>query len=436
MQVVYNSGMNTIIEHATILPMTSEDSVFVGDICISGSEISYIGPKAPESCYPAEIINGKGYAVLPSFVNAHTHASMVLMRNYKDDEANLQAWLQQVWAVEAKLNGNDIRISSDLAMAEMIKSGITAFVDMYFFQENTAQSAIDAGIRADIGLTLFGDEQETRHRIKDNLPSLLKYTENELVNVSIAPHAIYTVTGGSYSYGADAAKDLGLKMHTHISETRTEVNNSIKEFGLTPVKYLESLGFFKAKSILAHGVHITDEEMDILRQYDTTVVHCPSSNSKLASGIARIRDLRNAGLNLAFGTDGASSNNSLNMMKEINLGCMLASATTMDTKALRPYDALKMATIGGAKAIGLDKIIGTLETGKKADLIMVDMNSLANTPTNNIYSALVYSSTSEDIRNVFCNGEMLMRDRKLLTVNERWAKEKTRKVWADICSRG
>ncbi len=427
--------MNTVIEHATILPMTAEDSLFTGDICISGSEISYIGPKAPASCYPTEVIDGTGYAVLPSFINAHTHASMVLMRNYKDNERNLQDWLTQVWAIEDKLVEKDIRISSDLAMAEMIRSGITAFTDMYFMQWETAQSAIDAGIRADIGLTLFGDETETRHRIKDNLPRLMKYTENELVNVSIAPHAIYTVTGGSYRYGADAAKDLGLKLHTHISETRLEVDNCVKENGMTPVKYLESLGYFKVKSLLAHGVHVTDDEMRILSQYDTTVVHCPSSNSKLGSGVARVRDLRNAGVRLAFGTDGASSNNSLNMMKEINLGCMLASATTLDTSALKPYEALKMATIGGAQALGLDNLVGTLEQGKKADLIMVDLNSIANTPTNNIYSALVYSSTSEDIKNVFCNGEMLMKDRKLLTVNERWTKEKTRRTWADLCSR-
>lgn len=435
MQVVYNHAMNTVIEHATILPMTSEDSLFTGDICISGSEISYIGPKAPASCFPAEVIDGTGYAVLPSFINAHTHTSMVLMRNYKDNEKNLQDWLTQVWAIEAKLVEKDIRISSDLAMAEMIRSGITAFTDMYFMQWETAQSAIDAGVRADIGLTLFGDETETRHRIKDNLPRLMKYTQNELVNVSIAPHAIYTVTGGSYRYGADAATDLGLKLHTHISETRLEVDNCVKENGMTPVRYLESLGYFKVKSLLAHGVHVTDDEMKILSQYDTTIVHCPSSNSKLGSGVARVRDLRNAGVKLAFGTDGASSNNSLNMMKEINLGCMLASATTLDTSALRPYEALKMATIGGAQALGLDNLVGTLEKGKKADLIMVDMNSIANTPTNNVYSALVYSSTSEDIKNVFCNGEMLMKDRKLLTVNERWAKEKTRKTWADLCSR-
>ncbi len=427
--------MNTVIEHATILPMTAEDSLFKGDICISGSEISYIGPKAPAECYPAEVIDGTGYAVLPSFINAHTHASMVLMRNYKDNERNLQDWLAQVWAIEDKLNEKDIRISSDLAMAEMIRSGITAFTDMYFMQWETAQSAIDAGMRADIGLTLFGDEAETRHRIKDNLPRLMKYTESGLVNVSIAPHAIYTVTAGSYRYGADAAADLGLKLHTHISETRLEVDNCVKDNGTTPVKYLESLGYFKVKSLLAHGVHVTDDEMRILSQYDTTVVHCPSSNSKLGSGVARVRDLRNSGVRLAFGTDGASSNNSLNMMKEINLGCMLAAATTLDTSALRPYEALKMATIGGAQALGLDKLVGTLEKGKKADMIMVDLNSIANTPTNNVYSALVYSSTSEDIRNVFCNGEMLMKDRKLLTVNERWAKEKTRRTWADLCSR-
>lgn len=427
--------MNTIIEHALILPMTGEESAFIGDICIRGSEISYIGPKAPESCYPAKVIKGDGYAVLPSFTNAHTHASMVLMRNYKDDESCLQAWLEQVWAVEAKLTDEDIRISSELAVAEMIKSGITAFADMYFIQSETARCAIDAGIRADIGFTLFGDIDDTKKRFREHFQRIIKYANNELINVSIAPHAIYTVSGESYRYGSDAAKDMGLKLHTHISETKLEVDNSIKDFGLTPVRYLESLGCFKNKTILAHGVHLTDEEINLLKQYDTTIVHCPSSNCKLASGIARIKTLRDAGIPLAFGTDGASSNNSLNMMKEINLGCMIASASTMDTKALRPYDALKMATTGGAKALGLDKLTGTLEKGKKADLIMVNMNSVNNIPTNNVYSALVYSATAEDIKNVFCNGEMIMKNRRLLTIDERRVKERTSKTWKDICSR-
>lgn len=427
--------MNTLISHATILPMTSEQDILIGDICITDDKISFIGPKAPESFRADQVINGRGYAVLPSFTNAHTHSSMVLMRNYKDSESGLQAWLQQVWAIEAKLNANDIRIASELSMAEMIKSGITAFADMYYNYDQTAKCAINVGMRADLGLTIIGDINAAKAGVNANLDKMLKLADNELVNVTIAQHAIYTVPADAYQYGAQVARANGLKMHTHVSETMTEVNDSIRNFGTTPVKYLQKIGFFDSKTYIAHCVHITDEEIQILKDYDTTLVHCPSSNSKLASGIARVRDWRNAGLSIAFGTDGASSNNNLNMMKEINLGCMLASVSTMDTQALRPYEALRMATYGGAKAIGLQDRIGTLEVGKKADLIMVDMRGVSNTPTNDIYSALVYSSTSEDIRNVFCNGRMLMKNRRLLTIDEAQVKRQTNAVWKDICKR-
>lgn len=429
------NSMKTVIENATIVPMTGENDVFVGDICINGSEIEYIGPKAPASCYPAEVINGKGFAVLPSFVNAHTHISMVLMRNYKDSEKNLQDWLNQVWAIEDKLIAKDIRIASDLAAAEMIRSGITAYADMYFIQEETCKSSVQAGIRACIGLTLFGDEAETKKRFKERLPQIQAASNSDLIDIAVAPHAIYTVTGDAFKYASDAAKDMGMRMHTHLSETRKEVDDCLAQYGTTPAFYLEKLGFFKNPSFLAHCVHLTDDEMKFLRDKDTTLVHCPSSNSKLASGICPVKKLRENGLNLAFGTDGASSNNNLNMMKEINLGAMLASASTGDTQALRPYDALRMATFGGAKALGLDKKIGTLEAGKKADLIMVDLKTLNNTPTNNLYSALVYSSTSEDIKNVFCNGEMLMRNRHLLTIDERKTRDAANKTWADLLAR-
>lgn len=427
--------MNTLISHATILPMTHESAALVGDICITDDRISFIGSKAPEDFHADQIINGRGYVVMPSFTNAHTHSSMILMRNYKDAESGLQAWLQQVWAIEAKLNADDIRVASKLAMAEMIKSGITSFADMYYNYDQTAQCAIDVGMRADLGLTIIGDINSAKAVVKANLDKMLKLCENDLVNISIAQHAIYTVPADAYRYGAQVARANGLKMHTHVSETMTEVQDSIREFGTTPVKYLQKIGFFDSKTFLAHCVHITDEEIQILKDYDTTLVHCPSSNSKLASGIARVKNWRESGLSCAFGTDGASSNNNLNMMKEINLGCMLAAVSTMDTQALRPFDALKMATFGGAKALGLDDMCGTLEVGKKADLIMVDMTGISNTPTNDIYSALVYSTTSEDIRNVFCNGRMLLKNRRLQTIDEALVKKQTNKVWKDICRR-
>lgn len=424
--------MKTLITNAKVIPMTAEDALFEGDICITDSTITYMGPKAPESFMPDSRINAHGCAVLPSFINAHTHSSMVLMRNYKDSESGLQAWLEQVWAIEAKLNAQDIRAASELAMAEMIKGGCTAFADMYFFQDQTAQCAIDVGMRADIGLTIIGDLESAKKAIGGSLESLLSYASNDLVNISIAPHAIYTVPKDAYQYGASAARANGLKMHTHVSETKVEFDDSMREFGKSPVKYLKDIGFLDSKTYLAHCVHLTEEDMDMLKDCDTTLVHCPGSNCKLASGITQVKKWNQKGLSSAFGTDGASSNNNLNMLKEINLGCMVQSAFTGDTQALRPFEALKMATYGGAKAIGLEKEIGTLEVGKKADLMIVDLSGVGNTPTNDIYSALVYSSTSEDIRTVMCNGRLLMEDRELLTINEKEVKAKANEVWDSL----
>lgn len=426
--------MKTIIENATILPMTDEDAIIHGCLCIDDTRICHIGKTRPQFFEPDQVIDAKAMAVLPSFTNCHTHSSMVLLRNYKDNESCLESWLEQVWAIEAKLTETDIEAATDLAICEMIKSGITAFADMYFFPHKSAERAINAGVRADIGLTIIGDLDSAKKAEKTDLPRLLRLAENELVNISVAPHAIYTVPKSAMLYALDLAKANNLKIHTHASETKTEFDNAVKAFGMSPVKYLQSIGVLDTKSILAHCVHLTEEDMKILKDSKATLVHCPSSNCKLSSGIANVKQWQKHNLKRAFGTDGASSNNSLNMIKEVNLGCMVASASSGDTQALRPFEALRMATTGGALALG-NNDCGTLEVGKKADLMIVDTQSLNNTPTNNIYSALVYSSTSEDIRTVLCNGKILMKDRRLVTLDESEIKQNVTKAWEELKNR-
>jgi len=277
---------------------------------------------------------------------------------------------------------------------------------------------------------------DSKRRYKEEYPKIKPFVDHDRIILDIAHHAIYTTSGESYVYGADFAKDIGGKLHTHLSETSKEVKDSIQSFNMTPATYLNSLGIFdKVGTYLAHCVHLTEEEINLIKGKDVSIVHNPSSNCKLASGIAPMKSYKNNGINLALGTDGASSNNNLNMMKELNLAALLASVSEMDTIAFKPFEILQMATLGGAKALGREKDLGTIEIGKKADIILINKNSLNMTPMNNVYSALVYSCSSENINTVISNGKILMKDRKLLTMDEKEICQKVNKIWLDIRER-
>ena len=433
--MLYHGHMRTLIRNALILPMTEEGLFFKGNILIQDGKIVSAGSFEGEA---DEIIEAEGMIALPSFVNAHTHLAMVLMRNYKDTCEELMSWLSEIWPVEDKLVAEDIYHASRLGAAELIESGCTVFADMYFQAENTVRAAREAGIRGIIGLTFFGDGNESKRRIRELYPRIEEEIAGDpMFRADAAVHAVYTCSAETYIIAAEWAKEHGSYLHTHLSETMTEVNGSLRDYGKRPVEYLDSLGIFSVPCYLAHAVHFNQSELDILSPHKDTVsfVHNPSSNLKLASGIAPVSEYRRQGFNVALGTDGASSNNNLSMLKEINLAALAATVKAMSPSAGKPYEILKMATVNGAKALGLGSVIGTIEPGKDADIVLIDTDAVNMTPLNDPFSAVVFSADKSNIDTVLCRGRKLMERHQILTLDKEEIRAKANERWESVLER-
>lgn len=417
--------------------MKQEGEAFYGDIGIEGTKIAFVGKK-PSGFIPDKTLDAKGMLAMPALVNAHTHLSMQFMRNYKDDAPNLQAWLAEIFPIEDKLNHSDVLAASRLGVIELIQSGITTFNDMYFFPDGTARAVNEGGIRANLGLTLFGDLQSTKLRIRERE----KLTDSEIaasggrISLDIAPHAIYTCTKETYQYGHDWAKANHRNMHTHLSETKKEVEECLKEHQMTPLHYLDSIGALKdIPSLLAHCVHLSPSEIELMKGLNSSVVHNPSSNCKLASGVAPISAFLKNSINVAIGCDGSSSNNNQNLFEEMHIASLLSSVFSGHLGNIKPFDILKMATINGAKALGLDKKIGTLEVGKEADILLLDLNKAHLTPLNDPFSALVYAAQASDVDTLFCQGKMVMEKRKVLGLDQARIQRDVNSSWEAIQKR-
>ena len=420
-----------------IIPMKQEGEVFYGDIGIDGTDIAFVGEKTSDFI-PDKVIDAKGMLAMPSLINAHTHLAMQFMRNYKDDAPNLQSWLAEIFPIEDKLTQSDVLASSRLGVIELIQSGITLFNDMYFFPEATARAVNEGGIRANLGLTLFGDLASSKLRIREREKSTdsALAASNARITLDIAPHAIYTCTRETYQYGRDWAKDNQRNMHTHLSETKQEVDDCLKEHRMTPLHYLDSIGALKdIPSLLAHCVHLTESEIELLRGMDASVIHNPSSNCKLASGVAPIGAFLQNGINVAIGCDGSSSNNNQNLFEEMHIASLLSTVYSGHLGNLKPFEVLKMATVNGAKALGLDTRIGTLEAGKEADILLLDLNKAHLTPLNDPFSALVYAAQASDVDTLFCQGKMVMQKRKVLGLDQAEVQRDVASRWDAIRSR-
>ena len=428
--------MRILVRNATILPMDTREHVMRGSIAIEGRKIVAVG-EVPPGFVADKVIDAEQCIALPGLVNAHTHASMVYFRNYRDSVSDLHDWLQEIWRLEDTLVPSDIRSASKLAIAEMILGGTTCFSDMYFFQEETVSAIMESGIKANVGLTLFGDEEDSARRIERSLGFLRQARDrsDRMLRYDIAPHAVYTCTPGTYRLAAAVAREEGCKVHTHASETAREVTECKAQYGRTPVSHLDSLGILEGGAYLAHVVHPDESDIALLARRQVTVIHNPSSNCKLGSGIAPLHAYQEANVPLALGTDGASSNNALDMFQELRLAAMLASVSTGNPTALSPYDLLHMATAGGARALGRETECGSIETGKDADIILIDTSGAHMSPLNNPFSALVYSAKSSDIKTVICAGRMLMEDRVLKTIDLKAVTEEVLDLWRNIQGR-
>lgn len=420
-----------ILTGGSIITMNeSFDIIHDGMLVIKDSKILALDTRQSlEGQYQAtETIDCSGKYILPGLINAHTHVPMTLLRAMADD-LRLDVWLMgYIMPVEREFVSPEfVRLGTTLACAEMIRGGVTAFADMYYFESYIAEATAAAGLRALLCESILKFPTPDAATYEESLEYSRRFIEDwkdhPLVKPTIAPHAIYSNTEETLQRCVQLAKDYNLPMMTHISETKREVDDSVAQFGKSVVPYMKDQGIFEVPVIAAHCVHIDDHEMRMLKKHGATVAHCPTANLKLASGIAPIAQMLEMGLNVAIGTDGPASNNDLDMFEEMRLAALLAKVTPHDPTALPAKQALKMATVNGAKALGMGDMIGSLELGKLADMIVVDAHPLHNTPHFAVnpdapYSQLVYAAKNSDVSHTIVNGKVLMRDRQLLTIDE------------------
>ncbi len=420
-----------VLTNATVITMNANSDLFTdGAVAIQGDQIAAVGAARDIAAeyQPSESVDCKGRAVIPGLINAHTHVPMTLLRGLADD-LRLDVWLMgYMMPVEREFVSPDYcRLGTLLACAEMIRSGITTFADMYYFEEYVARATAEAGMRAVCSQTVLKFPTPDAASYEDSLGSarefIKRWNGHTLIVPSVAPHAPYTCTPEILQACAALAAETQVPLHIHIAETPFEVEDSIKQYGMGEVPWLEKQNLFEAKVIAAHCVHVDQTEMHTLGRFGAGVAHCPTSNLKLASGVAPVAKMLELGLNVGIGTDGPASNNDLDMFEETRLAALLAKGITGDPTVLPAKKAFEMATRLGGRALHVGDLTGSLEVGKRADLAIVDLDSSHNSPRfeqdpNAVYSRLVYAAKSTDVTDVMVNGRWLMRGRQLLTLNE------------------
>jgi 5-methylthioadenosine/S-adenosylhomocysteine deaminase len=372
-----------------------------------------------------EVLSGRGKLAMPGLINAHTHLAMVLMRGYADD-LPLMRWLQdEIWPLEAKLTPDDIYWGSLLALAEGLRSGTTCFADMYFAMDRVAQTVEESGLRALLSYGIIapepGEKLDRELRIAEEFIAGFHSSAEGRIRAAISPHAPYTCHPRVWERAVEIAREHDIIIHTHVSETRKEVEDAQRQWGKTPVAYLESLGVYEVPVLAAHCVHLTDGDLEILLQYDIHPVHNPTSNLKLASGVAPVQKLLEVGVNVALGTDGTASNNDLNMIEEIRLAALLQKGILAEATAIPALEALKLGTVRGACALGWEEI-GSIEVGKRADLVVLGIDRPHWVPNYDPISNLVYSAQAADVETVIVDGRIVMKNREILTFDEERAK--------------
>jgi len=362
-----------------------------------------------------------GDLVIPGLINAHTHIAMTLLRGYADDKP-LDSWLQEdIWPVEAELTPEDISVGAQLGALESIKAGTTTVSDMYFDVEKIAAVIAESGLRAVLGHTAVTVGKDDAAASEDVAQSIAVAREldgqaNGRITTTVQPHSLTTVEESALQALAEAAKKAELGLHFHANETTTEVEPIVAEHGERPLEFADELGLVGERSTLAHGVHVEEAEIELVAERDATVVHCPASNMKLASGIAPVQAYRDAGVTVALGTDGAASNNDLDLFDEIRDAAMVGKLAAEDARAVDAKTAVELATVGGAEALQIDS--GRVEAGRNADLAVLDLDAAHLTPEHDLVSHLAYAAGGSDVRHTVCDGRVLMRDREVQTLEE------------------
>ena len=394
--------------------------VVEGDVLVDreAGEIVEVGPEAGRGA--DETLDATDSLVTPGLVNAHTHAAMTLLRGYADDKP-LDSWLREdVWPAEAELTPEDIVAGARLGMLEMIRTGTTGFVDMYFEVPRIVEAVADAGLRARLGhgvVTVAKDEEDAREDADESIRVAREYdgAAGGRVRTAFMPHSLTTVGEDYLEEFVPRAREHGLPIHLHADETRAEVDPIVEERGVRPLEYAREAGLLEPEDFVAHGVHVDETEIDLLAETGAGVVHCPASNMKLASGMAPVQRMLDAGVSVGLGTDGAASNNDLDMFDELRDAAMLGKLASGDASAVAAPDAVRMATAGSADVAGLPG--GRVEPGAAADLAVVSLAAPHLTPLHDAVSHLAYAATGSDVRHTVCDGRVLMRDREVLTMD-------------------
>ena len=416
--------MNILISNGIILPMTAtkgDNLYFKGYVAVEGERIAFVSSdqaKAKEflaSHTDVKHIDANGMILMPGLINTHTHVAMALLRGISDD-VPLMEWLEQhIWPVEGKMGYQEVLDGARLGILEMLMGGTTTFVDMYPYEEAVAEAAETAGIRAVVSPCPMDFRME--HFENDWRQVQKRFSNSRLVSMWMGPHAIYTLSEKNLQRSISLSKELGVGSHVHLAETQTEQDNCVSHHGMSPTEYLEKQGLFTTKTLAAHCVVMSDHDIEILAKNGVSVAHNPQSNMKLASGIAPVKKMLDAGVNVAIGTDGASSNNDLDMWDEMRTASLLQKVSTLDPCAIPAYTALQMATVNGAKAIGCEGELGVIAEGAFADILLVNIEKAHLYPHTNLISELVYSAHASDVDTVIVNGNIVVENRKLLSMN-------------------
>jgi 5-methylthioadenosine/S-adenosylhomocysteine deaminase len=407
-----------------------------GAVAIDGRDIVAVdtADRIAQRFTAPETIDATGQVVMPGLINTHTHAPMVLYRGLADDLALMQ-WLQKyIFPAEARtVSPEFVRAGTRLAALEMIQSGTTAYADMYYFEEEIAAATREAGIRGVLGQTIIQfpvpDARTPADGISRATTFIRQWKNDELITPAIAPHSMYTLDATTLKTIRSVADRERAPVIIHLAETADEVKVAHDKYKTTPTAFLESLGFWGERTLAAHGVHVTAADIRILARRGVAVSHNPESNMKLASGTAPVLGMQKAGVVVGLGTDGAASNNDLDMFEAMRQAALLHKLTSKDPRALPAGTAIRMATIDGARALGLERELGSLEPGKRADLIAISMRTARQTPMYDPLSHLVYVTRGDDVQTMVVNGKIVMRNRKVLTMNEGVVLEQAA-VWA------
>jgi len=428
-------NVDLIVSGATVVTMDAKRAIYEdGSVAVKGDSIVAVGPRGEiESKYKGlQTIDGKGKLVLPGFVNGHTHVPMTLFRGLHDD-VTLNDWLYKyIFPAEAKnVNEEFVRWGTRLAAAEQIRAGVTTFADMYYFEDAVAEETKAAGMRGVLGETFIDfpapDNKSEAEMLAYTERFLKKWQGDPLIHAAPAPHSIYTCSKKTLQDAAALARKYNAPILIHVAEMKKEWEDSQKQNGMSPVQYLEKIGVLGPDIVAAHCIFVDEADRKLLAERHVGCVHNPSSNMMLASGVSPVPEMRAAGIAVGLGTDGpAGSNNDLDLMEEMDLAAKLAKITKMDPLALNAKAVVEMATIDGARALHMEKEIGSLETGKKADLVLIGLDAPNAVPLYDIYAQLAYALKGSDVETVVIGGRVVMRARKLLTVKEEEVLQKAR----------